>query len=711
MCTTLSATDLEPRNVTVLEQRPRRRWHWRLGMVLMAACSLMAMGLSTCAADRSSSESTTFYVAVSGDDAWSGTQPVPNAAKTDGPFATLVRARDAIRDLKSRGALRQPVNVLVRGGTYFLKTPLVFEPRDSGTPSGPITYAAYPNEHPIISGGRLVECSWQPYQGEIMVCTIPAVKSGKWYFRQLAVNGKRQPRSRRPEKGDFLRKESLGPTSFRFADDDMRKWRNLDDAEVVVFHSWNESRLRISDLNEKDKTVTFRNPKARHIIGWTGAGGPNRYYIENILEGVTMPGQWYLERTTGKLYYWPSGKLADAQVVAPVLDSLVRFEGNIKKNQVVQYVTLSGFTFSDADWTLAENGYPDCGDVGDIVQPSAITYQAAKHCAFKGNCVKNVGTYAIELTGDANQIVENDIHDVGGGGIISRSYGPERNVLAYNHIHHTGLVYPSAVGINIDDGGGLVAHNLIHDISHSGVYARHWATATQPKERLNQQQGLVIEFNEIHHVMLNINDGAGIFIRDANITINNNLIHDAYGYDDRCPGWGIYLGCETRDTTVKNNVVYNTSESVHVWYHDRNIVLENNIFVGPRKCQINYQNPRELKHENIRFLRNIVYCTKPGGHLFSVSGERSLPVQSDYNVIFSTVGCVLNDPVIQGLPKIQSITDWRKHGLGEHTITADPLFVDMAHDNYALRPDSPAFKVGFKPIDLSHVGLRGKHHE
>jgi hypothetical protein len=38
-----------------------------------------------------------FYVAPGANDAWSGLLPTPNAAKTDGPFATLERARDEIR--------------------------------------------------------------------------------------------------------------------------------------------------------------------------------------------------------------------------------------------------------------------------------------------------------------------------------------------------------------------------------------------------------------------------------------------------------------------------------------------------------------------------------------------------------------------------------------------------------------------------------------
>ena len=94
--------------------------------------------------------------------------------------------------------------------------------------------------------------------------------------------------------------------------------------------------------------------------------------------------------------------------------------------------------------------------------------------------------------------------------------------------------------------------------------------------------------------------------------------------------------------------------------------------------------------------------------MFSISGERSLPVESDYNVMFSTIGCVLNDPIIKGLPGVQSFARMARAGLRQHTITADPLFVDLENDDYSLKPESPAFKVGFKPIDLSHVGLRGR---
>ena len=654
------------------DSRSHSRSHiWTFAAI---ACTVLSVLLAPAATSaRAQNPQADLFVAVNGNDAWAGTLPQPNAEKSNGPFATISRARDAVRALKAKGPLAKPVTVMVRQGTYYLDDTLVFGPEDGGTKDCPVSYVAYPGETPVVSGGRVIAADWKPYRGKIQVCVIPQVKQGKWYFRQLSVNGKRAKRSRTPDKGEYLREDALSETSFKFSPGHMQKWHNLEDVEVLVFHSWNESRFRIASLDETERVVQFRDPKARHTIGWKGAGGPNRYYVENTLEGLTEPGEWYLDRQSGQLFYWPrENEPANCQVVGAALRQLVRFEGSLDEGKYVEYVNLSGFTFSDTDWDLPENGYPDCGDVGDIVDPSTIAYQAARFCKFTNNRVKNTGTYALEVTGDGNLISENEIHDTGGGGIITRSFGKERNLITYNHIHHCGLVYPSSVGINIDDGGGTIAHNLIHDITHSGVYGRHWATASQPKERRNQEQGLAIEFNEIFNVMLNINDGAGIFIRDSNIVINNNLIHDVYSGGERCPGWGIYLGCETRDTKVTNNLVYRTLENVHVWYFDRNVLLENNIFVGSRKCQINYQNPAHLKHENIKFYRNIVYCTQTAGHLYSVSGERSLPAESDYNIVFSTTGCVLSNPVIKGLPEVQSFTDWQKLGLDANSITADP---------------------------------------
>jgi len=102
------------------------------------------------------------YVVTNGNDAWSGRLAEPNAEKTDGPFATLGRARDEIRKMKAVGGTHASplpaggVTVLVRGGTYCLKEPLVLEPADSGTEKGAITYAAYQGEKVTLKGSRAI---------------------------------------------------------------------------------------------------------------------------------------------------------------------------------------------------------------------------------------------------------------------------------------------------------------------------------------------------------------------------------------------------------------------------------------------------------------------------------------------------------------------------------------------------------------------------
>ena len=634
----------------------------------------------------------TLYVSVRGDDA--------NTGGCTDPFLSIGRARDEIRSIKGTAPPDRQVRVLIREGYYFLDEPLVFDTRDSGSAEYPITYAAFPGENPVISGGREVTTDWVDYDDTMKVATLGITGPGNEVVRVLSVNGVRQRRARAPNAGFFEIQEALGDTSFRYHEGDIERWKRWEDAEAVVFHSWNETRFKFLNISEDERVVELRDPHARHGIGWSGAGGPNRYYIENALELLDEPGEWYFDAREGKLYHWFTCDHASARVVVAVLDHLVRGDN-------IEHVIFSGLTFSDTNWHLPHDGYPDCGDVGDIVEPSAISLNNARFCIFEGNTVKNTGTYAVEVNGSGNVISNNHIFDSGGGGIITRSLSGDRNRIACNHIHHCGEVYPSSVGINVDEGGGDISHNHIHHITHSGIYTRHWGTATQKPERRNQDQSLLIECNEIHDVMTIINDGGGIFVRDGNIIIRNNLIHDVFATGSRCPGRGIYLGCETRDTLVEDNIVYRCRVNLIVWYNNRNVTIRNNVFVDAREAHIRFLNPEHLSHKNVKFSRNIVYSTYTYSDLMGIHGERSLPVESDSNIVFSALGCVLFDPVIKGIPGVDTFTTWRERGFDRKSITADPLFVDFERDNFTLKDKSPAFRVGFSPIDMSTVGLRG----
>jgi hypothetical protein len=116
-------------------------------IIILLLLTTMANGL--CSAAEPTAD---FYVSPEGSDAWSGTLSAPNVQRTDGPFATLERARDAV--WKSGKSCVGDVVVLVRGGTYRLTKTVVFGLQDSGRGDSTITYAAYPSETPVFSSGQ-----------------------------------------------------------------------------------------------------------------------------------------------------------------------------------------------------------------------------------------------------------------------------------------------------------------------------------------------------------------------------------------------------------------------------------------------------------------------------------------------------------------------------------------------------------------------------
>ncbi|HRT29164.1 MAG TPA: hypothetical protein P5527_05180 [Kiritimatiellia bacterium] len=165
-----------------------------IGVLLFAGCRSDKGGDFQADAPK---DGVTFYVSTKGNDAWSGSLPKPNWTGTDGPFATVTRARDAVRALKASGPLSVPVTVLLRGGRYYVTEPLRFGAEDSGTESCPVTYAAYRGETPDLIGGRQLTGFQSAKNGQVSLA-LPEVKAGTWSFRSLFVNDERQVRARFP---------------------------------------------------------------------------------------------------------------------------------------------------------------------------------------------------------------------------------------------------------------------------------------------------------------------------------------------------------------------------------------------------------------------------------------------------------------------------------------------------------------------------------
>ena len=202
------------------------------------------------------------YVALNGNDSWSGRLEAANLLNNDGPLATIAKAKTVVRELKLQQNSDRPIKISLRGGTYFLSQPIVFEPEDSGSSDRPLTYQSYPKEQAIISGGQLI-AGWQKEtvnKLKMWTVKLPQNTKTKWQFQHLWVNGKRRSRSRYPDRG-YLRVKALniepgqtwtqGNSSFEYhqadlPDTDVTAFQG---AELIVMTRWVESRLPVVKID------------------------------------------------------------------------------------------------------------------------------------------------------------------------------------------------------------------------------------------------------------------------------------------------------------------------------------------------------------------------------------------------------------------------------------------------------------------------------
>ena len=658
---------------------------------------------------------TVFYVATNGNDAWSGRLDKPNATQTDGPFRTVQRAQNAIRALKVAGQFKAPATVYIRGGRYRLAQPLVFTPEDSGTPHDPITYAAYPCETPVLSGGREIR-GWKHVTdskllaqagGELWMAHVPGVKEGRWYFHELFVNGQRRQRARTPNTGFFRvdGKISHGKqATFKFhAGDIQPAWAAQGHVEVIALQAWAEFRMYIRSVNQATDTVTLSGTPAP-----SNRADNARYWVENTIDALDTPGEWYLDRESGNLYYRPEpGEQMDSlQATAPVLTQLVRFEGR-GDDRWVHNIRLLGLTLSDTDWSMGPDGYVDMQAAYDI--PAAVEGMGTRSIVVEKCVFVRLGGYAVDFGGSLttsqgvrqgskdDRVIGNDMHDLGAGGVkIGDPKNPsgdeqatDGNVVSDNHIHDIGRVYPAAVGIWVGESSdNILSHNEINDTYYTGISVG-WTWGYKP----TAAKGNLIEFNKIYNIGRGMLSDMGCIYTlgvQPGTVERYNICHDVSR--SRYGGWGLYTDEGSSDIILEDNVVYRTQDGGFHQNYGANNIIRNNIFADSKEAQI--RRSRDESHLSFTVVRNIVYWNS--GKLLDGTWANN-EFHFDHNLYYRTDG----KPVRFG--KL-SFAQWKAHGQDVHSLIADPLFVDPARDDFSLKPGSPAFKIGFKPIDLSHVG-------
>jgi hypothetical protein len=653
------------------------------------------------------------YVSPEGNDAWSGKLETPNAAKTDGPLVSLEGARNAIRKFKAAGPLQQPIRVLIADGTYAVTSPIVFEPQDSGTEQCPITYAGMPSKRPAISGGRAI-AGWTR-QGDRWVAHIPDVQAGKWSFAALWVDGERRTRARTPNDGYFYTDGKAPPITdaktggstgsehlaFRFKPGDIKPSINRDDAVVVVYQSWEVGHQRIASVDEAQHVVTFRSPLPWAFDYW---GDKVRYFVENVPEALDSPGEWYLDRKSGTLSYvpMPGEDLTKATVVAPVAKQLILLSGKPAEGKFVSNLRFENLRLQYTDWDVPPQGHAAGQAANDF--PAAIEAVGARQCTIEGCEIAHLGTYGVWLRfgSQDNRIVRNDIHDLGAGGVrlgeeIDPKTEPEtarRNTVDNNFIHDGGKIDQGAVGVWIGRTSyNQVSHNEICDLYYTGVSVG-WSWGYAPTSAHHN----IVEFNHIHDIGKGVlGDMGGIYcLGDSPGTVlRNNLVHDVY--DHHTGSLAIYTDEGSTGILIENNIGYGTTYANCHQHYGKENVIRNNIWALGKDCQIS--RAREEEHISFTFERNIVYFDN--GKLLK-GGWTNNKFVMDKNLYWDA-SHPNGDIQFAGA----TFAQWQARGHDRHSLIADPKFVDVAHYDFRLQPDSPAFKLGFVPIDTSKIGLFG----
>jgi|SRR5665648_77423 len=657
------------------------------------------------------------YVSPNGSDANPGTLELP--------FKTIQKAIDV-----SAG---KPIDtVYIVGGVYQLNAPLVFKPENSASGSG-LTIRNYGNDPVVISGGKQV-AGWKKQKNGWWVTDIPEVKAGTWKFRQLYVNNNLRQRARKPNKGFLIVKgmpEGTPKTvsyhkdcqTFEFAEGDINpKWKNLGDVEVIVYHFWTDSHLPIESVDANTNIVKFKY-KAGKVFTDDFSENGARYIVENVFEELDAPGEWYLDRTTGKCYYYPfpNEKIEEAQIYAPVIDQLIRFEGDPEDQKLIENIHLKNLEFRYTNWELPAGNSNDSQGSAEV--PAAVSLTGVQNCTFSQCLFTNLGTWAFEINkGCANNTFsQNEIGHVAAGGfrVNGGNYNEhpflqtKNNVIKQNHIHHYGEVYPSAVGILLQrTEGNLVSHNLIDHGYYTGI-SIGWEWGYQRSVSRDN----VIEFNHIHHIGQGLlSDMGAIYTLGVSpgTVIRNNLIHDVdanhYG------GWGIYHDEGSTHILDENNIVYNTKFAAFNIHFAKEITVRNNIFALGHLQQLN--RTRMEAHKSVFFEQNIVYwkegilldgkwIDEPYQFYFhpkNETGTREVKetFDMDYNLYYNP-----EQPLDSLKWTDKSWAEWQASGKDVHSIYADPLFEDPENFNFNLKGNSPAFSLGFKPINTRNIGLDG----
>ncbi len=605
-----------------------------------------------------------------------------------------------------------------------MKEPLILTEEDGGTPAATVTYEARKGEKPVFYAGLALE-GFTKVNDKLWKLQIPEVIRYNWYFEQLYVNGKRATRAKFPNEGFFkpryvtetrLKSDTdhsydlYGDKRFHiFALQQIALFpeqaallyklppQQLQDAVFTFYHKWDNTRKKISWLSMKNTSVYM---VGRGMQAWNRMNEETLFTIENVQSALDAPGEWFLEKKTGTLYYIPreGEKLSGLKCFAPAGEQFIIIRGT--ENKIVQNLRFINISFYGGGYTMPNEG-------NDPVQAAAfieatIMADYAKNIEIINCEIAHTGTNAIWFRKHCadSKIEHCYLHDLGAGGVKLGEIKPTGTAQDITHhitidnniLHSGGYVFPCAVGVVIFTASdNTVTHNDIADFQYTGVSVG-WVWGYTPSYTKRN----TIDFNHIHHLGWGVlSDMGGVYTLGLSegTTVSNNVIHHIYAYT--YGGWGLYTDEGSTGISMENNLVYACKSSAFHQHFGKGNIIRNNIFAMQIRAQL--EATRTEDHIGFSFTNNIIYYNR--GNLAGINWDK-VNFLSDYNCYWDTRG---RDIQVKNI----SFEDWQKTGKDIHSIIADPGFIDPSRNDFRLKDMSVASRINFKPFDYSKAGVYG----
>ena len=659
-----------------------------------------------------------FHVATSGKDT--------NAGSAAAPFATLERARAAVRDWR-KGDGKGGATVWIESGVYPVANTFELGAEDSGTAESPILWRAKKYGAAQFDAGRRIEAKdfhkvtdaallarmTDEARGQVWALDLARIgiqhaKRSPDFFEDagglldLYCNGARQTLSRWPnetkttmervlDRGDSRGAAGARGGTFVFRGDRPARWAEAAKADQLWLAgfwrvAWEWETVRVKSLDVAKKTVELSQP-VNGGIGSKYAGpegaGTEPWIALNLLEEIDQPGEWSIDFATQTLFWWPPAPLETAEI------AIADFDGPIIRLKGATHLALRGLVIE--------------GGLGN-----GIEITGGESCAVEGCTLRNLGRSGVVVTGGKrHQVLSCDLHTLGQSGILigggdRKTLTPAGHVVDNNHIHDYGLakkVYAPGIGVGFRDQpapavGCRVTHNLIHHAPHAAV--------------LYGGNDHLFEFNEIHDFLIESDDLGGFYstfdwTSYGNVVRHNFIHHTPHAL-------GVYLDDGDSGDLIEGNVSYRMACGVGIGGGHDNIARNNlaiecgsGVRIDARGVSRGYdKNPTLLK-----ILAAMNPTQPPWRDRFPTLAaiSETLPPL--------TIGCVIERNVAIGAGKPSDLHGNAKElsVVTQRDNLALPIedlgFADAAKLEFRMNASAAVLKKvpGFKPIPFEKIGL------